>query len=406
MVRYAEYAERHHCCDDASVSPSPRMSQLLAIMLAALLGACREENNPVPPQTAEVGVAQPLQQAVTPYLEATGNAAAFNTVDLVARVEGVLNQIVYQDGATAKQGDLLFVIDPAEYQAKLQQAEAALASAQAQALQADAEYRRQAALVPDRIAAATTVDQARAQRDTARANIVSQQAGAALATLSLNYTRVTAPFEGMVTAHLVSVGSLVGVGGPTKLASLVQLDPIYVNFTISEQDVLRIRAQLAQRGLTTRDLGSIPVEAGLMTEDGYPHQGKLDYAAPQVDSASGTLAVRGVFANPDRALLPGYFLRLRVPLGQPQQALLVPDQVLGTDQGGRYALVVDRDDVVQQRRVQPGQLVGGLRVIEHGLAADDRVVVARIQRAVPGSKVVPQPASIAPATTSASLVRP
>ncbi len=406
MVQYVLYAGRKHCSSSASGFLSPRMFRLLVILLAALVGACREENSSVLPQATRVGVAQPLQQAVTSYLETTGNAVAFNTVDLVARVEGVLTTIAYQDGASIKQGDLLFVIDPAEYQAKLQQAQAALASAQAQVLQTEAEFTRQLTLSRERWSAATTVDQARAQRDTARASQASEEAGVTLAALNLSYTRVTAPFDGMVTAHLVSAGSLVGVGGPTKLASIVQLDPIYVSFTISEQDVLRIRAQLAQHGRTLRDLGTIPVEAGLMTEDGYPHQGRLDYTSPQVDQASGTLTVRAVFPNPDRALLPGNFLRVRVPLGQPQQALLVPDHVLGTDQGGRYALVLDQDDVVQQRRVQPGQLVGNLRVIEHGLASDDRVVVARTQRALPGSKVVPQPASITPTTTSAALAGP
>jgi RND family efflux transporter MFP subunit len=146
------------------------------------------------------------------------------------------------------------------------------------------------------------------------------------------------------------VGELVGQSAPTKLATIVQLDPIYVSFNVSEQDVLRIRATLRERGLTAADLGKVPIEIGLMTEPGYPHAGTLDYAAPMVDPQTGTLTVRGVLPNADRSLLPGFFVRVRVPMAlSAGQALLVPEAALGADQSGRYLLVVDKDDAVQQR---------------------------------------------------------
>ncbi len=372
--------------------------RLAAITLLAVLGVAgckRQQTSFVPPPPPQVVVAPALHQQVTPYLEATGNMVAYNQVDLVARVSGFLQEIRYTDGTIGHRGDTLFVIEPAPYQAKLQQAQAAEASAEAQAAQTDAEYERQASLGRTDFSSRSTVDQARAARDSNRANVLNQQAAVTLAATNLGYTQVTAPFDGMVTAHQVSVGSLVGANAPTTLASIVQIDPIYVSFTVSEQDVLRIRASLRQAGMDEKELRKVPVEVGVMTEDGYPHKGTLDYAAPNVDTSTGTLLVRGVLANADHTLLPGFFVRVRVPLkAQQTEALLVPEAALGTDQSGRYLLLVDKDDVVQQRTVTTGARVGTLRVIASGLQPDDRVVVSGLQRAVPGEKVAPKATEI------------
>ena len=366
---------------------------LLAVISAA--GCKRQQAAFVPPPPPQVIVAQALHQAVTPYLEATGNMVAYNQVDLVARVSGFLQEIRYTDGAAVHRGDTLFVIEPAPYQAKLQQAQAALESAQAQAVQTDAEYERQASLGRTDYSSRSTVDQARAARDSNRANVLNQQAAVTQAAINLGYTQVTAPFDGLVTAHQVSVGSLVGANGPTTLATIIQFNPIYVSFTVSEQDVLRVRASLKQAGIDVKDLSKIPVEIGLMTETGYPHTGYLDYASPNVDASTGTLMVRGVLANANRVLLPGFFVRVRVPMSRQQsEALLVPETALGTDQTGRYLLVVDKDDLVQQRTVTTGAQVGTLRVIATGLQSDDRVVVSGLQRAVPGEKVAPKATQI------------
>jgi RND family efflux transporter MFP subunit len=167
-----------------------------------------------------------------------------------------------------------------------------------------------------------------------------------------------------------------------------------VNFNVSERDVLEVRADLARTGRTIADLLGIPVEIGLQTESGYLHKGKLDYVAPTVDPSTGTLAVRASLQNSDRILLPGYFVRVRIP-SRPQPALLVPNVALGSDQGGRYVLIVNKDDVVEQRRVDPGQLVGELRVIEKGVTKNDRVVAGGIMRAIPGQKVDPELRSVA-----------
>ena len=163
-----------------------------------------------------------------------------------------------------------------------------------------------------------------------------------------------------------------------------------MNFNVNEQDVLRIREEARRRGMTTEEIRQLPIEIGLQSESGFPHKGKLDYIAPTLTQSTGTLAVRGVLPNPDRTLLPGFFVRVRVPFDEQANALLVPDVALGSDQSGRYVLVVNGENVVEQRKVQTGPLEGELRVIESGLKGDDRVVIAGLLRAIPGQKVDPQ----------------
>jgi len=383
------------------------LNRAAAVLLcaAALLAGCKEEKNTyVPPPPQPVGVAHPLQQAVVPYLPATGTTVAFNQVNLEARIQGYLTSINYVDGAEVKQGTTLFVIEPDPYQAALQQAQASLASVQAQLVQAEAEFKRQATLLAQNVSAQNTYDQALAKRDSLRAQQMGDQAGVTQAAINYGYTRVTAPFDGIVTNHLQSVGALVGYGSPTKLATIVQLDPIYVTFSVSEQDVIRIREAAAKRGLTREDLSKVPIEVGLVTEEGYPHTGLLDYSAPEMDTSTGTLMVRGIFKNENHALLPGFFVRIRVPLdlAASQTAFLVPDVVISTDQAGQYVLVVNKDNMVEQKRITTGQIYGQLRVVLTGLAADDQVVVSGVQHAIPGSKVAPQATEIAKAPTAAA----
>jgi RND family efflux transporter MFP subunit len=305
-------------------------------------------------------------------------------------VQGVLQTINYQDGTFVKEGTTLFTIEPETYKLKLEQAQAAEAGAQASVRQTDADFKRQSDLVQRQAVSQATLDNSTSARDNAQANLLQAEANTKIAAVNYGYTNVVAPFDGIVSAHLVSIGELVGAASPTQLATIVALDPIYVNFTVNEQDVLRIRAEAKRRGMTSDDLKSLPIEVGLQTDNGYPHKGKLDYAAPTINQSTGTLAVRGVLPNPDRVLLPGYYVRVRVPFEQQQDALLVPDVALGSDQAGRYVLVVNGENVVEQRKVLTGPLEGDLRVIETGLKPDDRVVTSGLLRAIPGQKVDPQ----------------
>jgi RND family efflux transporter MFP subunit len=361
----------------------------LAALSLFLLNGC-EQNTFVPPPPPKVEVAVPVQKSITRYLDATGNTAAIKNVDLVARVQGFLQSINYQDGTFVKEGTTLFTIEPETYKLKLEQAQAAETGAQASLKQAEADFKRQSDLVQRQAVSQATLDTSTSTRDNVQANLQQAQANTKIAAVNYGYTNVTAPFDGIVSAHLVSVGELVGVASPTQLATIVALDPIYVNFNVNEQDVLRIREDARKRGMTVNEIRQLPVEIGLQTETGYPHKGKLDYVSPNLNQSTGTLAVRGILANPDRVLLPGFFVRVRVPYDEQKDALLVPDGALGSDQAGRYVLVVNADNVVEQRKVQTGPLEGGLRVIENGLKGDDKVVVAGLLRAIPGQKVDPQ----------------
>lgn len=374
---------------------------LAATVAVVALAGCEDKNSFVAPPPPKVDVATPVQRPVTRYVEATGNTAPIKSVDLVARVQGFLQSQDYQDGTFVKQGTQLFTIEPETYKLKLEQAQAAEAGAQASLRQAEADYKRQAELVQRQAVSQATLDTSTSNRDNAQANLQQAQANTRIAEVNYGYTKVSAPFDGIVSAHMVSVGELVGVSSPTQLATIVAMDPIYVNFTVSEQDVLRIRAEAQRRGLTSADLKQFPIQLGLQTETGYPHEGHLDYVAPTLNQSTGTLAVRGLVPNDKRVLLPGYFVRVRVPFTQEKDALLVPDTALGSDQGGRYLLVVNGDNVVEQRKVQIGPIDNGLRVIENGLKRDDRVVIAGLLRVIPGQKIDPQLTKIDQPQTSA-----
>lgn len=368
----------------------PRIFPVFAIAAAGLLAGCEEPNRYVPPPPPQVAVANPLRMNVIGYLEATGTLAAVNSVDLVARIPGFVTAIQYTDGAFVKKGAPLFQIEPEPYKAKWEQAVAAVDAAKAQLANSQAEFERQADLVKRQVSTPANYDKALAQRDSDKANLEAQQANAEVAKINYGYTQVSAPFDGIVTARLVSLGEYVGANGtPTKLATIVQIDPIWVNFNVSEQDVQRIRAERAKLGMTSNDVSNIPVEIGLQTETGFPYRGHLDYAAPTVTAGTGTLAVRGILENPKASLLPGYYVRVRVP-GPGQEQILVPDVAIGADQGGRYLLVLNADNVVEQRKIEAGQHVGSMRVILKGLKPDDRVVIDGTLRAVPGQKVDPK----------------
>ncbi|NEK39563.1 efflux RND transporter periplasmic adaptor subunit [Rhizobium leguminosarum] len=378
----------------------------LSVVLAgmAILSGCEESGNTyVAPPPPPVRVAQPIQQPVTLYFELTGNTAPLNSVDIEARVQGYVQSIDYQDGMTVMKGTKLFGIERNTYQAQLDQAKASLASQQASQVGAQQEYDRQLNLSKQQVTTQTAVDSAKATLDEANASILNAQANLDLATINLGYTEVLAPFDGTVTDHLVDIGALVGVSGPTKLASIVQTDPLYAYFNVSETQVLMIKETLARQGRTFKqtDLPSIPAEVGLQTEEGYPHKGHLDYVSPQLDASTGTLQVRALFDNKDHAMLPGLFVRVRVPVGHNDKALLVRDDAIGTNQLGSYLLVLGKDDVVEQKQVKTGQREGALRVIDSGLDPADWVVTQGIQQAIPGSKVTPEKMEMNPPTAAA-----
>jgi len=371
-------------------SPGVRLPFLACVGMLTLLTACGQENKFIAPPPPKVTVQLPLQQMVTPYLEATGNAASPNNIKLVARVEGYVQEIKYKDGEAVKKGTPLFVIQPQPYQVDLQRAQAAEEGAKAALINAQAEFTRQQELQSKDVSTQANLDKARAARDTSQANVLQAQANTQNAEINFSYTTVSAPFDGVVTARKVSLGELVGGSHTSELATIVQINPIWVWFNLTEADVQRVRVQMAKDSVNVTELvGKVPVEVGLQTEKGYPHKGVLDYVSPELNQSTGTLKVRGIFENASFALLPGYYVRVRLPQRQ-EQALLVPEVAVGSDQGGRYVLTVNADSVVEQRRVTLGQTFGEMRAIESGLKPDERVVVSGILDAIPGQKVDPQ----------------
>jgi RND family efflux transporter MFP subunit len=372
-----------------AVTSRRRLAIIGVIIPGIFFSACGEKNAYVPPPPPKVEIAFPIKQTVENYLLATGSTAAVNSTSLVARVAGFIQEINYNAGDAVKAGKVLFVIEPKPYQLALEQAQAGQAGAEASTKQAEADFQRQSELAAQKIASQATLDQSTASKQSAIAKEKQSEVDVEQAKLNLSYTDVKAPFDGIVTAREVSMGQYVGGGSATTLATIVQLDPIYVNFSVSESEVQRIRANMLARGVTQDELKKIPVEVGLQTEDGYPHKGNLDYASPSVTGTTGTLSVRGILKNAKRELLPGYFVRVRVPLKSQPDALLVPDHVIASGQGGRYVLVATKDDVVEQRDVELGQQVGELRVITKGIAIDDRVLISGLMSVVPGQNIEP-----------------
>lgn len=382
----------------------PAVAVLTAIAALAL-ASCGSRNTYVPPPPPKVVVAQPLQKSVTLYIYLTGNTAAFRTANLVARVQGYLDSIDYKDGAAVTKGTQLFGIERDTYQAQLDQAAAQLAKDQAVLGEAQVDLTRYQTLVEQKsIATQQAQDQAFVVEQD-RATVGIDQANLETATINLGFTRVMAPFDGIVTNHQVDIGNLVGASGPTTLSTILQTDPIYVYFTVSEPQVLAIRRSNAEAGhpISSTDLSrlsSVPVEIGLQDEEGYPHNGHLDYASPQVDSSTGTLSLRAVFENKDHALLPGLFVRVRIPIAQRDKALLTRNDAIGTSQEGSYVLVVGTDNVVQRKIVKTGQRQGQLRIIESGLDPGDWVVTGGVQKAFPGARVEPQRTDLASAAAA------
>ena len=329
--------------------------------------ACGDRNVYAPPPPPQVTVSQPVRQPVTDYLEFTGNTQAINTVQLRARVQGYLEKVFFQDGDQVKKDQLLFLIQPNTYEAKLKQAEAQVLQQKASHDYAVIQVARYTKLVQQKAAAQSDLDNWRFQRDSSQAAIVAAEANRDLAKLDLGYTKVTAPFDGRIDRRLKDPGNLVGAGEFTLLAEVNQIDPIYVYFTINESDLLRVMGKTGRATVQSQRI-KVPLSLGLANEEGYPRQGYLDFAAISLTPTTGTLQLRGIFPNPDFKILPGLFARVRAPIVGPEKtALLVPEVAIGYDQLGSYVLVVDDQNVVQRRAVKIGVQKEERRVIEEGL---------------------------------------
>jgi multidrug efflux system membrane fusion protein len=347
------------------------------------LSGCAPQKPPAPPPP-KVTVVQPQMAIVTNWDEYPGHLEAVETVEVRARVVGYIDSIHFQDGAEVKKGDLLFVIDPRPYQTDLNRTQAQRQQAETRLELAQNDLKRAEGLRGTKAISEEEYDsRSKAVRE-AEAGLAAAKASETTARLNLEYTEVKAPINGKIGRRLVTTGNFVqlqGGGGPaTVLATIVSQQPIYCYFDAQEEAYLGY----CKNGSSTT---SMACELGLVREAGFPHKGHVDFVDNQVDPKTGTIRLRGVFANKDRALVPGLFANVRVPAGEPVQALLVPEVAIGSDQGRKFVYLVNKENIVETRSVQTGRLHGPLRSVLAGLAIQDRVVVNGLMMVRPGAKV-------------------
>lgn len=388
----------------------PSLIVLAAIGLAGGAG-CRRTGPPVvEPPPPEVVVARPDVAEVTETIEFTGNATAVETVDLKSRVVGFVTAVHFTDGQDVSVGDPLFDIDDRSYLIARDQAEAEIEREQAELAELESELVRNQALLPRGAVTQEQVGIITAKRDMAAATLKKDRAMLAQAELDLGFCRVTAPIAGRIGARTVNVGDLVGGGAaPTTLATIVSVDPVHVTFFADERSLLVARerairdrhhdgANAADGNPSWRDIRdlAIPVDVALVTDEGFPRRGMLAFVDISVRASTGTIRCRALLDNPDRLIAPGMFCRVRLPFGDPAEAILVPDRAIGIEQGRRTVAVVGADDRVTIREIVPGKLEGSRRVVTKGLSADDRVVVGGLKRVRDGAVVRPVEARRAP----------
>ena len=350
-----------------------------------------------------VTVSAPVQKNVTEWDEYTGQFAAVDYVEIRARVPGYLTEIHFVDGQIVKKGDLLFVIDPRPYEIELQQAQAQLATAEATLDLANRQLARAASLREKDFVAQSTYDERLQTMKSATASVETGKAAVRQAQLDLEFSHIVAPVTGRISQHQVSIGNLVAggsTGTPTLLTTIVSLDPIYLNFDMSEAQFLSYERAVAGGKLkSNRDKG-VPVFTRLTDEPNWTREGVMNFVDNQVDRSAGSIRARGIFPNPNFFLTPGQFGRLRIPGSEPYLAILVPDSSVVTDQSSKLLMTVADDGTVVPKPVRLGPMIDGLRVIRSGLDAKDRIVIDGLVRARPGTKVTPQPGEIKPSATA------
>lgn len=351
-----------------------RVATLLAALAVSLLSACSEQQSTSsgrPPPTGSV--AGVLSKNVRPVGEFNGRIEATDSVDLRPRVSGYIERIDFVEGQEVKRGDVLFVIDDRSHRAELSRAMAELARTNTQAELARAEAERAQALAQQQAISTELWEQRRAAHERAKAEVQAAQAAVEQARLSLDWTRVRAPIAGRVGRALVTPGNLVTANDSASvLTTLVTLNPMHVHFEADEAMLLRFIG--AQRNT------ELPVRVGLVGDSGFVHEGHVNFLDNRVSSQTGTISIRAVLDNPDRRLLPGLFARVQLPVSEPVDALLIDDRAVLTDQDRKYVFVVDSESKAQRRDVQLGGTVEGLRIVQAGLVATDRVVVEGVRR--------------------------
>lgn len=410
---------------------------MLQCLLLAAAGGCRNEAPSAPPAPAgpAVPVSHPVERFITDYVDFTGRVDAVQSVNVVARATGYLLRTAFAEGTDVRKGELLFQIDPAPYEAQVHLGEAQVNTNKAQLELAEQNLERVKQLAKKNAISQQELDQNRASRDQAAAQLKAAEANLEIYRLNLQYTRVTSPIDGQAGRWFITAGNLVNQD-QTVLTSIVSLDPIYAYFDVDQRTVLRLRHAVNEGKIRSRrataEAGAlflpqtvvaalglvapaqipaigpfavlrapigppvISVLAGLPGETGYPHEGVINFSNNQLNPTTGSVSVRGVFSNPRppnglRLMSPGMFIRIRLPIGQPHPSLLVIDRAIQMEQGQRFVYVVGPDDKLEYRQVVTGSLQeDGLRVISSGVNAEDWVVVGALQQIRPNMPVTTQ----------------
>lgn len=370
-------------------------SRLFIVMSLALPLAGCDGNKKAAAPTREppvVSVAKPILMDYQPHAEFTGRTAAVEEVEVRPRVAGFLESVNFQAGSDVTAGETLFEIDARPFQADVDRAIAEVARTESAFKQAEIELARMKDLYEKESATQIEFERHAAAREMANAELSAAKAALQRAKLDLEWTKVTAPISGRVSRNFVDAGNLVlgGQGSGTVLTRIVTIDPIHVYFDIDERTVLECQARIREGKMEAPREGIAPIRLGLANEEGFPHEGGIDFVDNKVDISTGTLRVRGKFENADRVLAPGFFARIRLFMGAPYKALSVSERALGFDQGQRYLLIVNARDEVEYRAVKVGGLDGEMRVIDDGIGPEDWVIVNGLQRVRPGIKVKTQ----------------
>jgi RND family efflux transporter MFP subunit len=365
----------------------------LALGLCLCLTGCHTGPAERPPAAPPpVTVSRPVEREVTDYADFTARTAAVDSVEIRARVSGYLEHVYFKAGALVQKDDVLFEIDPRTYQALLDQAKATAAQGEARLAYDEAEYQRNLKLVSSGAVTRSELDKSSAARGVDVADIAAAKAQVRSRELDVGFTKIAAPVTGRVSRSIVTVGNLVQAGdltGGTLLTTIVSVDPMYAYFDVDEHTVLRVKHLIREGKAGSYEAVKIPVLLGLANEEGFPHQGTVEFIDNQVNPRTGTLKVRGVFPNKDEALSPGYFARVRVPIGEAHKTLLISERALDTDQGRKIVYIVGPDNRVVTRPVRLGALHDGLREITDGLKPGEQVIVEGLLQVRPGMTVDP-----------------
>jgi RND family efflux transporter MFP subunit len=367
-----------------------RIGSALLLGFGLGLTGCARAPEEAPPAPPPITVSYPVERDVTDYAEYTARTAAVDSVELRARVSGYLEKVNFKEGAMVQKGDVLFEIDPRTYQAVLEHAKGNLATVEARVQRLDADFARAKRMIGTAAISREDFDKIAGDHSEAVASRAATKAAMERAKLDLDFTKVTAPVSGRISRYYVTVGNLVQAGdltGGTLLTTIVSVDPMYAYFDVDEQMVQRVNKLISEGKAQKRDDLDIPVYLGLASEDGFPHRGTINFVDNQVNPRTGTIRVRGVFPNKEETLFPGYFARVRVPIGVPYKTLLISERALDTDQGQKIVYVVDKDNRVASRPVELGALHDGLRAITEGLKPGERVIVNGLQLVRPGMTV-------------------